>query len=298
MLLETTDLTKKYGKKCAVDNVNIHIEKGTIYGLIGPNGAGKTTIMKMITGFAYPTSGSIIFEDRGFDPSRIGVLIEAPGLYDNLTAFENMKIKAMALGLYNKEKISELLEFVGLSAESRKKTKAYSLGMKQRLGIALALIGNPEFLVLDEPINGLDPQGISEMRTLFLRLKTERGMSILISSHILEELGKVADRFGVINYGHMICEVSAEELREKCDSKVEIRTRNPQGACVVLEKMGLVKYSIISDDILYVFEGLDRTEEMITNLVRNDVLISSCRTVGVSIEDYYLDLIGKDGANK
>ena len=126
MLLETTDLTKKYGKKCAVDNVNIHIEKGTIYGLIGPNGAGKTTIMKMITGFAYPTSGSIIFEDKGFDPSGIGVLIEAPGLYDNLTAFENMKIKAMALGLYNKEKISELLEFVGLSAESRKKTKAYS----------------------------------------------------------------------------------------------------------------------------------------------------------------------------
>ena len=170
--------------------------------------------------------------------------------------------------------------------------------MKQRLGIALAIIGNPEFLVLDEPINGLDPQGISELRTLFIRLKEERGMSILISSHILEELGKVADRFGVINFGHMICEVSAEELKDKCDSKVEIITGNPQGASVVLEKMGIIKYSIISDNTIHVFEGLDRTEEMITNLVRSDVLISSCRIVGISIEDYYLDLIGKDGANK
>ena len=298
MLLETVNLSKKYGKKYAVDNVNIHIEKGTIYGLIGPNGAGKTTIMKMITGFASPTSGSIVFEDGEFDPSRIGVLIEAPGLYDNLTAFENMKVKAIALGLYNPEKIKEILEFVGLEPASRKKTKAFSLGMKQRLGIALAIIGNPEFLVLDEPINGLDPQGISELRNLFIRLKEERGMSILISSHILEELGKVADRFGVINFGHMICEVSAEELKDKCDSKVEIITGNPQGASVVLEKMGIIKYSIISDNTIYVFEGLDRTEEMITNLVRSDVLISSCRIVGISIEDYYLDLIGKDGANK
>jgi len=298
MLLETVNLTKKYGKKLAVDNVNIHIEKGTIYGLIGPNGAGKTTIMKMITGFASPTGGSMEFGAGSYDPSRMGVLIEAPGLYDNLTAFENMKIKAIALGLYNPEKIKELLEFVGLSSESRKKTKAYSLGMKQRLGIALALIGNPEFLILDEPINGLDPQGISEMRNLFQKLKFERGMSILISSHILEELGKVADRFGVINKGHMICEVSAEELRENCDSKVEIKTKNPQSACVVLEGMGIVKYSIISDDTLYVFEGLDRTEEMITNLVRSDVAISSCRNVGVSIEEYYLDLIRKDGVNK
>ena len=298
MLLETVNLSKKYGKKFAVDNVNIHIEKGTIYGLIGPNGAGKTTIMKMITGFASPTSGSIVFEDGEFDPSRIGVLIEAPGLYDNLTAFENMKVKAIALGLYNPEKIKEILEFVGLEPASRKKTKAFSLGMKQRLGIALAIIGNPEFLVLDEPINGLDPQGISEMRNLFIRLKEERGMSILISSHILEELGKVADRFGVINHGHMICEVSAEELKDKCDSKVEIQTHNPQGASVVLENMGIIKYSIISDDTIYVFEGLDRTEEMITNLVRSDVFISSCRIVGISIEDYYLDLIGKDGANK
>ncbi len=298
MLLETVNLSKKYGKKYAVDNVNIHIEKGTIYGLIGPNGAGKTTIMKMITGFASPTGGTIVFEDGDFDPSRIGVLIEAPGLYDNLTAFENMKIKAIALGLYNPEKIKEILEFVGLSPESRKKTKAFSLGMKQRLGIALAIIGNPEFLVLDEPINGLDPQGISELRNLFIRLKEERGMSILISSHILEELGKVADRFGVINFGHMICEVSAEELKDKCDSKVEIQTHNPQGASVVLENMGIIKYSIISDDTIYVFEGLDRTEEMITNLVRSDVFISSCRIVGISIEDYYLDLIGKDGANK
>ncbi|MBO4910275.1 MAG: ATP-binding cassette domain-containing protein [Lachnospiraceae bacterium] len=298
MLLETVNLSKKYGKKYAVDNVNIHIEKGTIYGLIGPNGAGKTTIMKMITGFASPTGGTIVFEDGDFDPSRIGVLIEAPGLYDNLTAFENMKVKAIALGLYNPEKIKEILEFVGLEPASRKKTKAFSLGMKQRLGIALAIIGNPEFLVLDEPINGLDPQGISELRNLFIRLKEERGMSILISSHILEELGKVADRFGVINFGHMICEVSAEELKDKCDSKVEIITGNPQGASVVLEKMGIIKYSIISDNTIYVFEGLDRTEEMITNLVRSDVLISSCRIVGISIEDYYLDLIGKDGANK
>lgn len=213
--LETKQLTKKYGSFEAVKDMSIHIKKGDIYGLIGPNGAGKTTLMKMLVGFAEPTSGLILTEDNNNFINKVGCLIESPGIYDNLNAFDNMKLKALAKGPYDKKEIEEILEFVGLSDVPKKKAGKFSLGMKQRLGIAMALIGDPELLILDEPINGLDPQGIIEIRELIKKLNTEKNMTIMISSHILSELQKVAGVFGIISKGQLVMEVSADELKNK-----------------------------------------------------------------------------------
>ena len=191
--LQTNMLTKRYGSKKAVNKLSIHVKRGDIYGLIGPNGAGKTTLMKMIAGFTSPTEGEInLFKDSD-GQRRIGCLIESPGLYGDLNAVDNMTLKAKAMGLYNKAEIRRILEYVGLQKDLKKKTKNYSLGMKQRLGIAMALIGNPDLLILDEPINGLDPQGILEIRRLILDLSQSQNITIIISSHILEELHKVAN---------------------------------------------------------------------------------------------------------
>ena len=213
--LETKNLNKRYRSFEAVKNMNVHLKKGDIYGLIGPNGAGKTTLMKMIIGFANPTSGEILIDETQ-GTKKIGNLIESPGIYGHLDAFDNMMLKAKALGVYDKKEILELLDFVGLSGAGNKKAGKFSLGMKQRLGIALALLGDPEILILDEPINGLDPQGIIEVRELILRLKEERNMTIMISSHILGELQKVANVFGIISGGELIMEITNEELRERC----------------------------------------------------------------------------------
>ncbi|MCR5557945.1 MAG: ATP-binding cassette domain-containing protein [Butyrivibrio sp.] len=213
--LETKQLTKKYGSFEAVKDMSIHIKKGDIYGLIGPNGAGKTTLMKMLVGFAEPTSGLILTEDNNNFINKVGCLIESPGIYDNLNAFDNMKLKALAKGPFDRKEIEEILEFVGLSDVPKKKAGKFSLGMKQRLGIAMALIGDPELLILDEPINGLDPQGIIEIRELIKKLNTEKNMTIMISSHILSELQKVAGVFGIISKGQLVMEVSADELKNK-----------------------------------------------------------------------------------
>ena len=213
--LETKNLNKRYGSFQAVKNMNVHVGKGNIYGLIGPNGAGKTTLMKMIIGFANPTSGEIILNSVKKGDGVIGNLIESPGIYGHLSAFDNMMLKAKAQGVYNRREILEILDFVGLSGVTKKKAGKYSLGMKQRLGIALALIGDPEILILDEPTNGLDPQGIIEVRELILKLRSERNMTIMISSHILSELQRIADVFGIISGGELVMEVTADELIEK-----------------------------------------------------------------------------------
>lgn len=213
--LETKNLNKRYGSFEAVKNMNVHIYKGDIYGLIGPNGAGKTTLMKMIIGFANPTSGEIVLNSEKKGEGVIGNLIESPGIYGHLTAFDNMMLKAKAQGVYNKDELLDILEFVGLSNVPKKKAGKFSLGMKQRLGIALALIGDPEILILDEPTNGLDPQGIIEVRELIHRLRAERSMTIMISSHILSELQKIANVFGIISNGELVMEVTSDELLER-----------------------------------------------------------------------------------
>ena len=211
--LETKNLTKQYGSFEAVKDMNIHIDRGEIYGLIGPNGAGKTTLMKMLVGFATPTSGEIEVAAGEHYLTKVGCLIESPGIYGYLNAFDNMKLKALSMGEYDEKEILDILDFVGLSRESKKKAGKFSLGMKQRLGIGMALLGSPEFLILDEPINGLDPQGIIEMRELIKRLNEEKGMTIMISSHLLGELQKVATVFGIISEGKLLTEVTADELK-------------------------------------------------------------------------------------
>ncbi len=211
--LETKNLTKRYGSFEAVKDMNIHINRGDIYGLIGPNGAGKTTLMKMLVGFAAPTDGEIEAAAGDHYLEKVGCLIESPGIYGYLNAFDNMKLKALSMGMYDEKEIRSILDFVGLSREPKKKAGKFSLGMKQRLGIGMALIGSPEFLILDEPINGLDPQGIIEMRELIKRLNEEKKMTIMISSHLLGELQKVATVFGIISEGELVTEVTADELK-------------------------------------------------------------------------------------
>ena len=204
-ILVTKDLTKVYGSKAAVKNINMHIPSGCIYGLIGRNGAGKTTIMRMISGLSEPTQGSYsLFGKTGAEMGRlrrqVGVLIEAPGVYPDLSAYDNLRLKSIGMGVYTPERVAALLHTVGLSDVSRKvPTRNYSLGMRQRLGIALALVGDPKLLILDEPMNGLDPQGISEIRAILVKLRDESGITVMISSHILDELAKVANTFGIIN---------------------------------------------------------------------------------------------------
>lgn len=216
-IVSTEHLEKKYNKEKVLVDFNITIKKGEIYALIGKNGAGKTTFMKLITGFIMPTSGSIHIEHVRDDIFKdIGVLIELPGLLPNLSAYDNLKAKAICYGEVDEGYLLDLLEIVGLK-NVNKKVKNYSLGMKQRLGLALALVGNPQILVLDEPINGLDPQGISEFRNIILRLNKEKDITIIMSSHILEELSKIATKYAFIDKGKLIEEISATELQKRCD---------------------------------------------------------------------------------
>ena len=220
ILLETHALTKQFRRHKAVSEIDMHIKRGAIYGFIGRNGAGKTTFLKMISGLTAPSSGDYsLFGYSGKDlskvRSRVGCLIEEPGLYKNMSAFDNMMIKAKMFGINDKKYVLGLLDEVGLSDVGRKKTKNFSLGMQQRLGIALAMVGNPDFLVLDEPINGLDPQGIVEVRDMLVGLAKERNITILISSHILEELSKVCTDFGIIHKGKLLQELSQEQLMQQ-----------------------------------------------------------------------------------
>lgn len=296
-LISTNCLTKKYGKHKAADNVSLHIKRGDIYGLIGRNGAGKTTILKMIGGLAKPTSGEIsIFGKTGKESlpymSRIGSLIEQPGLYMNMSAAENLKIKCIAVGVKDKDYINNLLETVGLGDVGNKKVKNFSLGMKQRLGIALALVGEPDLLILDEPINGLDPQGIVEMREIISRLNQEKNITIIISSHILEELSKIATTYGIIHNGNLLEETSREELMAKCSEKIELITDNTAGACVVIESMGIKNYKLVDDRTIHIFERLDECGEITIALAKKDIKIFGISVKSEALEDYYLNMTG------
>lgn len=288
-ILTTDNLTKKYGEKVAAGNINIHIRKGEIYGLIGRNGAGKTTIMRVISGLSSATSGSYQFND---DSKRgIGVLIENPGILANRTAFENLKIKCIAMNCYSKEYIDGLLKIVGLSDTGNKPVGSFSLGMRQRLGIALALTGDPELIVLDEPINGLDPQGIAEVRSTLESLRDEKGITIMVSSHILDELGKIADSYGIINDGELLSEFSKEDLLKRCGKYVNVHTDNNEKAVEIIRSMGIQSVEI-SSDMIRIDNCFDRTAEINKALVNNGLAVDDIHTVNLSLEDYYLNLTG------
>ena len=288
-ILTTDNLTKTYGDKVAAGNINIHIREGEIYGLIGRNGAGKTTIMRMISGLSSPTSGTYTYHgDKSFG---VGVLIESPGIYANRTAFDNLKIKCIALNCYKKEYVNELLEIVGLSDTGKKNVGSFSLGMRQRLGIALALVGDPKMIVLDEPINGLDPQGIAEVRETLEQLRDKKGITIMISSHILDELGKLADSYGIINNGELIDEFTNEELMQRCSKYVTIHTDDNKKAVDVIHSMGIQNVRL-AGNIIRIEDNLERTAEINKKLVNSGLAVSEIHINNISLEDYYLNLTG------
>lgn len=297
LLLSTSALTKQFGRHKAVDQVSMHIKRGAIYGFIGRNGAGKTTTLRMIGGLASPTAGEIeMFGCRGRElkqiRSRVGCLIEGPGLYGNMTARDNMKMKCLLLGVQKKGYIEELLEVVGLKDVGKKHVKRYSLGMKQRLGIAMALIGEPDLLVLDEPINGLDPQGIAEVRETILRLNKERNMTILISSHILEELSKIATDYGIIHQGTLLQEITDEELRERCSERLEITLSSPELAIPVLDRLGIRRYKVMDKEHIYVFERLDESARLNMEFAKAGIPVKGLAVTNEELETYFLNLTG------
>lgn len=299
LLLQTMNLTKQYGRHRAVDDVNMHIKKGAIYGFIGRNGAGKTTCLKMISGLSTPSYGEIeMFGYKGKDlqkvRSRVGCLIEAPGLYGNMSAYDNLNIKCKLTGIKKKGYIEELLKTVGLDTVGEKKTKHYSLGMKQRLGIALALVGEPDLLILDEPINGLDPQGIVEVRETIQKLAKERGMTICISSHILEELSKIATDYGIIHNGCLVQELTREELMKKCSERIELTLDNPKQAIPVLDDMGFNSYQVIDKEHIHIFERLGESASLNMELAKAGIPVKGISITSEELENYFLRLTGGD----
>ena len=297
ILLSTRGLTKVYGRQKAVDDVSVQIPRGAIYGFIGRNGAGKTTFLKMICGLARPTDGEItMFGYTGKElcqvRSRIGSLIESPGIYPSMTASENLVVKCKFFGIRKKGYVENLLKLVDLGDTGGKKVKNFSLGMKQRLGIALALVGEPDLLVLDEPINGLDPQGIAEVRDTILRLNQERNMTILISSHILEELSKIATDYGIIHNGSLLQELTQEELMRRCSERIVLVLDQPRMAVPVLDQLGFVNYQVVDSEHIHIYERLNESANLNMALNMAGVAVRSISVTSEELETYYLNLTG------
>ena len=294
-VLQTNGLTKKFGKKAAVNGMNLSVRQGDIYGFIGRNGAGKTTFIRMVSGLAYPTEGSIkLFEseDLGVQRRKTGTMIENPAVFPSMTARDNLKYYCKLLGLNPKETIDHMLNLVGLQDTGKKKAKNFSLGMKQRLAIAVALLDNPEFLMLDEPINGLDPSGIKEIRELILKLNKERKITILISSHILGELSKIASRYGVINNGVMVAEFTKEELESRCIGELEIKVDNVELATKVISQIvDASDIKVIDEKTIRIGKDLDKIGVINMELAKNGIEVTSSSVVGQDLEAYFMYLM-------
>ena len=298
-ILTTENLTKTYGKAVAAGGINLHIKKGEVYGLIGRNGAGKTTILKMLCGLSTPTSGSFTFmgktgEELAKIKNKIGSLIETPSLFPKMSAFQNVKLKCLSFGINDNKYVKSLLEQVGLADVGKKNAQSFSLGMRQRLGIALALVGEPEFIILDEPINGLDPQGIAEMRAIINRLSKERGMTVIVSSHILDELVKVADSFAIINGGRLLDEFSAEELVERCSKYVFLRTSDSAKTKKVLSSMGIDGCTIVNEQSIRITSDVEDSSKVVEKLVGNGIGVYELSFKQMTLEEYYLDRTGRN----
>lgn len=293
-VLRTKSLTKKFGSKIAVNAVDMNVAKGDIYGFIGRNGAGKTTAMKLILGLLNATEGEI--ELFGGEPlekarGRIGSLIEAPGIYKNCTAYENMKRFSIIYGGTD-EDIAQLLKFVGLENTGNKKAGRFSLGMKQRLGMAIAMLGNPEFLILDEPINGLDPEGIKDVRNAVLNLNEQKGVTFLISSHLLDELAKIVTRYGIINNGVLTEEISAEDLNAMCESGLKVHVDDVKKAITALSPLVPQEEIRVSGGELVLPIDVDAAavNEL---LVKGGVRVSELGAMRGDMEEYFIARLGK-----
>lgn len=299
VILKTYNITKKYGNQLAVDNVNMTIKKGEIYGFIGQNGAGKTTLIRLITGLIHKSAGEIELlganGENELNKARtmIGSLIETPSFYTNMTARENLEVSRLVRDIPGKKCIDEVLDLVGLKDVEKKKVKNFSLGMRQRLGIANALMGNPKLLILDEPINGLDPMGIIEIRELLKKINKEKDMTILISSHILSELSELATTYGIISKGKLIEEITAKELSEKCRQYISLKVDDTSRAVTLLEReLGISDYEVLENKNIKVFSNLDNVGAVNYLLSKSGVIVESINVKGENLEEYFMNTIG------
>jgi len=298
-ILETHGLSKQYKNKRVLDNIDMSIKKGSIYGFIGQNGAGKSTLIRLVTGLAFPTEGDFrLFgssDKKEFidAKSRIGVMIEAPALYMNMTAEENLEVHRLLKGVPGKQSIEKTLVLVDLLDAGKKKVKNFSLGMKQRLGIAIALLGDPEFLILDEPINGLDPMGVVAVRKLLKKLNEEYDITILISSHILSELHLLATDYGIIHQGKLMEQLTAKELDEKSQKHIHIKVDDVSKASTVLQNMlGTNNFEVKEDYSIRLMDYVDEPTKVSKALTENGLLIEEFMPMGENLESYFSQLIG------
>ena len=298
-ILETFGLTKRYKSFTAVQDINIHVQKNDIYGFVGENGAGKSTCMKMISGLSHPTSGTIsMFGCRGSEKelnknnayTHIGALIESPAFYPNLSGYDNLSLIAKGIGGVTKKDIDETLDIIGLTQAAKRKTKGYSFGMKQRLGIGIALLTHPDFLILDEPINGLDPQGIAEIRELVHTLVNEKNMSVMISSHILGELEKIAKNIGIIHKGKLLCEFNKDEFLKEHSGSIVLETPDADKAAAYLQEQPGCTCTMNEEQQLVISGFPLPLGVLIRELVHHDVYINRITEKQLSLEQYYFDL--------
>ena len=301
-ILQTSHLSKTIDGKQLVTDVNIHVKKGEVYGFLGPNGAGKTTVMKMLTNLWKPTSGTVALFGKALEKTsyevlkRMGSIIEFPTFYDHMSGKDNLQLHCEYMGYYNKGSVEEALGMLGLSDAADKPAGSYSLGMKQRLGIARAILCKPELVILDEPANGLDPAGMKQIRDLFRMLCTEYGMTLMISSHLLPEIESIADTVGVIHHGKMMKEISMKEIAETNTAYIELAVEDTKKAAYVLaEKMQLSNFKIVNDSGIRIYEQGVTTQKISRELMANDVEIASISQHTETLEDYFLKITSEVG---
>ncbi len=298
-ILQTSRLTKTIGGKELVRDVDIHVKKGEIYGFLGPNGAGKTTVMKMIMNLWKPTMGSIEIFGKPLTPQsyevmrRIGSIIEFPTFNEHMTGYENLRMHCEYMGFYQHGSVETALEMLDLTAAAKTPVKNYSLGMKERLGIARAILCKPELLILDEPTNGLDPAGMKQIRELLRMLSAEQGTTIVVSSHILSEIESMADTIGIIHQGRMKKEIGLKEIEEMSLAYIELAVENPERAAYVLaDKLGLANFKVIDGGVIRIYDNRVTTEQIVKAFASNEVAVTSLGRKAETLEDYFLKLTG------
>lgn len=302
IVLQTENLTKKYGNFTALDHVSIRLEQKHIYGFIGENGAGKSTFMKIVTGLCYPTEGTYSILGKEKEPDRekmrkyVGSMIEAPALYPNYSVMRNLELQRILMGNPDKTVCDKVLDMVGLTEVSHKKVSNLSMGMKQRLGIAKTLIGNPKILILDEPINGLDPKNIVALRTMLKKLNEERNVTIFISSHILNELYLLATDYIFIHKGRIIEKLTHEQLEEKCRQYTCIKVNNVPVAITVLDKfLKTPDYKVVSDNTIHLYSNTVGMEKISKAFMENNIVITELSVMEQTLEDYFISITGGEG---
>lgn len=302
IILTTKNLTKKYNNVVALDNINMQIKQGEIYGLVGKNGAGKTTLLRILTGQTEPSQGELSLfhstskEAINRERKRIGAIIETPSFYPYLSAYNNLEYYRIQRGIPGKNCVKQALEEVGLSDVGNKKYKSFSLGMKQRLGLALALMNKPELLLLDEPINGLDPFGIVEIRNLLLKLNQEKNITILISSHILSELSNLVTNYGFINNGKLMKQLSHDDLLKECNKYIELKVEQVEKMTALLEtELNCTSYKVTPDKSIQIYDYLDRPAIISELAVKRGIGLNSINVKELNLENYFIQLVGGEG---